>query len=363
MRRKLCFSLLILLICTSMLFGAKPVPKKLLCSNCRTENLINSKYCSQCGESLEDEYAAFLAAENAKVIRLADFLEERVDPPRLFNIPTARVLSSKDISLTGGGAFGVAATHSFLGNLGIGLGNVAEVEFSSVNLMNNIARGTPSVATSSFKIKLIPERFLGIPFFPMVAVALRSSSSWKNIQSDMEALANSKPIQANSIYNINYATRLTVLYGVTTVPLGPINLHAGLSLTDIRIKDTDIFSWDAKYELHESQEKQKNLVGGFAGLDISANPQTKIMVEVETFSNWDYIAAKNMVEALSNFRGVAGIRFFFTKWLSVDTGVWYQSNYQGIADSQIKLGLNIYIPGRSIDNLPGKIVKSINRAP
>ena len=324
----------------------------LVCSNCGQKNDITSKFCTTCGDSLDDEYRAFLLQRNAEVLHDIKFTTQRVDPPRLFTIPTAYVLGSKDISLMGGGAFGVAMQRSFLGTIGIGLGNVAEVEFSTVGLINNISNGSPNVSTSAFKLQIIPEDFLGIGFFPIVALSIRSSADWKDVQSDWSTLNADKSFydynsftgrKECAINSIGYNTRFTIMHGVTTLPLGPINLHAGLSLTDVRVKETVVdYIWEDDNE--DLAEKQVNLIGGFAGFDIESNPQTKIMFEAKSVANYMYNMDTKEIEVTHTYTAIGGVRFFFTQWLSIDTGVLYQTNYSGLADSQIKLGLNLFLP-------------------
>ncbi|MGC9363246.1 MAG: hypothetical protein ACP5FZ_01615 [Fidelibacterota bacterium] len=341
----------------------------LICSSCKQVNDINSKFCSNCGEPLEDEYNAWIVERNERQIYDHKFITGRVDPPRLFTIPTAGVLGSKDISLMGGGAFGVAVQQSFLGTIGMGLGNIAEVEFSTVGLINNISHGSPSVSTSAFKIQLIPENLFGWRFSPQLAVAIRSSADWKSVTSDSKALsANSDFYVYNeftqrkecAVNAIGYSTRFTIMYGVATLPLGPLRIHSGLTLTDIRIKDMNVdYIW--LEDNNAPKEKQKNLIGGFAGFEIEYNPQTKLMVEVKTDSKHEYNLETKEIELSHTYVAIGGVRFFFTKWLSIDTGVLYQSNYTGIADSQIKLGLNLFLPTGSLPDYIKSTVKSKNR--
>ena len=328
----------------------------LICTNCNQENPFTNKFCLACGESMDDEYKAWLTKKNEKRYKEENFISGRVDPPRLFTIPTARVLGSKDISLMGGGAFGVAVQQSFLGTIGMGLGNIAEVEFSTVGLINNISQGSPAVSTSAFKIQLIPEDLFGLSFFPTLAVSIRSSADWKDIRSDWGALNSSKAFydynestQRNecAVSAIGYNTRFTIMYGVATLPLGPIKIHSGLTLTDIRVKDMAVdYIWQEDNDVPE--ERQKNLIGGFAGFEIEYNPQTKLMVEIKTDSKHEYDMETKEIEVSHTYVAIGGVRFFFTKWLSIDTGVLYQTNYKGIADSQIKLGLNLFLPTGSI---------------
>jgi len=326
-------------------------------ANYRAENQLISEYCYSGDEPQENLVNNTINRQTNPQPRTTNLNGNRVEPPRLFNIPTARVLGSKDINLTGGGAIGVGTKQSLLGTIGVGLGNIAEVEFSTMGLVNNIANGYPVVTTSAFKLKIIPDNFLGLRFFPTLAVAIRSSSDWKQVRSDEKVIRANDVWYESCISNINYATRFTILYGVSSLSLGPVNLHGGVSLTDIRIKDTIVEYWNDYLYQYDPAEIQKNLIGGFAGIEIANNPQTKIMCEIETVSNWEYNSEIEAVEVRQSYLFIGGVRFFFTNWLSVDTGIWYQDNFRGIADSQIKLGLNIFIPGWAIDSIPGRIFR------
>ncbi len=357
-RKLVVFIIVFILFFTIVLINNLQAQDFLICSKCGQKNEIVNKFCIACGDSLDDEYKAWLIKRNEQRFHEEKFISGRVDPPRLFSVPTARVLGSKDISLMGGGAFGVAMQRSILGTVGIGLGNIAEVEFSTVGLINNIAQGSPTVTTSAFKIQLIPENLFGLSFFPALAVSIRSSANWKDIQSDWSMIRSNSDFYANNpatgmdecaINSIGYNTRFTIMYGVTTIPLGPLHLHAGLSLTDVRVKEASIdYIW--LEDNNDPEEKQKNLIGGFLGFDIEKNPQTKIMFEAKTVSNHEYNMDTKEIEVSHTYVTIGGVRFFFTKWLSIDTGVLYQTNYKGIADSQIKLGLNLFLPTGSISD-------------
>ncbi len=323
--------------------GAQEI-KALVCSTCQVENALINKHCVSCGESLADE-ATQLQAETQRQARyMKRFISERVDPPRLYSVPIARVLGSMDIRLMGGGSFGVATDKSFLGTVGIGLGDIAEVEFSTVGMVNNISRGNTVFPTSAFKLLLIPENRWHIP---TLAIAVRSSANWQDVVSDRGVLAADKAMYEGGITDIGYDTRFTTMFGVTTIRLWAFNLHAGLSLTDVRIKDLSVYSQMTGSQ-RDTEEKQKNLQGGFVGFDIEANPQTKLMLEVKTVSNYEYNVDSMRIDVSESYLAIGGVRFFFSRWLSTDVGLWYQSDFKGIADMQIKIGLNLFIPGGSL---------------
>lgn len=340
---------LAMVLLTFFTVGLAQEIETLICSECTFENGIESKFCINCGESLLEEYSKW-QVERQKSDRFhRSFISERVDPPRLFSVPVTRVLGSLDISLMGGGAFGVATNQSFLGTVGIGLGNIAEVEFSTVGLVTNITRGSTVFPTSAFKLTLIPENKWHIP---SLAIAFRSSSNWQDVRSERSVLEadgySAAAFDANKqVSGIGYGTRFTTMYGVSTLRLGPVSLHGGLSLTDVRVKDLTVNFYFT--DTHgDSLEKQKNLIGGFIGFDIESNPETKLMFEVKTVSNYRYNPESKEIDVSEAIVAIGGVRFFFNRWLSTDVGVWYQSNFIGIADMQIKMGLNIFVPVESI---------------
>lgn len=341
----IALSISVLLILASAAFAQNA--ETLVCDDCEYENSMANKFCVNCGETMSEEYSRWQVDTQSRERYLKRFISDRIDPPRLFTVPAARVLGSLDVRLTGGGAFGVATDRSFLGTVGIGLGDIAEVEFSTVRMMTNITRGSSVFPTSAFKLMLIPENKWHIP---TLAIAFRNSANWSDVQSDEKVLradARSVGFDKAGITNIGYDTRFTTMYGVTTVRLWSLSVHAGLSLTDIRVRDLSVHSYISG-DYADPQEKQKNLIGGFFGFDIESNPQTKLMLEVQTVSNYQYNVETKEIDVSEAYLAIGGVRFFFNRWLSTDVGIWYQSTFRGIADLQIKLGLNLFIPGGSL---------------
>jgi hypothetical protein len=96
----------------------------LICSNCQHANYMTDKFCSNCGESLEDEYQALNQKPDMPALKLPQLSvsNEPLSPSHLFNVPTAEVIDSRDISLMGASAIGMSSSRSLFGNIGIGLG-------------------------------------------------------------------------------------------------------------------------------------------------------------------------------------------------------------------------------------------------
>ncbi|MCH7575711.1 MAG: hypothetical protein IIA59_11375 [Candidatus Marinimicrobia bacterium] len=335
---------IILAIASLLVFVPETAAQKtevLICTTCQYENRIVHQYCGNCGESLSDEHEHWQAVRQVMERDFKRFISERIDPPKLFTVPAARVLGSLDIRLTGGGAFGVAADRSFLGKIGVGLGDIAEIEFSTVGMVTNITRGSATFPTSAFKLLLINENRWHIP---TLAVSFRSSADWQDVQSDKTVLDANSATQDAGITAVGYDTRFTEMNVITSAQLWSLNLHAGVSLTDVRVRDLSVESYLSGPYV-DPEEKQKNLLGGFIGFEIESNPQTKLMFELKTVSNYQFNVDTKEIDVSDAFLAIGGVRFFFSRWLSTDVGVWYHSTFKGIADLQIKLGLNLFIPG------------------
>ncbi len=299
----------------------------------------------------------------------------RIDPPRLFTIPIAHVLGANDIKLFGGGAYGATGSESWQGTIGIGLGNIAEVELSTVNLANNITSGSAMVPTSAFKLLLLSKENFTSRIKPALAMGLRSTSNWRTMESHPEVVRANQDWTSKGIHDIDYQTRFTMAYGISSLYFRHFALHTGLSLTDIRTKKLTINNYCWPEYGQGYAEQQHNQYGGFVGLEINRTPTTKIMLELSTTPHYAYITdslgtdpsstprVAGRVDISREYLVIAGIRQFFTDWLSVDTGVYYLGNYKGIADTQIKLEFNLFIPGEIYRNIPTIFRKRTGNSP
>jgi hypothetical protein len=344
-------------------------PATIVCPQCGFVNQWMNKFCIQCGRSLETAKNGVLESlkkpsdaaridpekpmpvesetpiEKLKPVREAALspetknetdaeaprerwytriLSEQGDIPRLFNIPTANMLRSLDLSFTGGGAFGIEKDRGFLGSISMGLGDIAEIQIVTQSVINALKNGSNVLPTSAFKLRLIGEGRL----IPGVAAAIRSTTGWRKLEGEKTG--------------ISLETRLTKLYIVGTKQVGTVALHAGISLTDVRVRTP--MGWTF---LDATQsELQKNLWTPFGGISARANPKTYIMAEIEGQPSYDFEAGRIYGEgAIKNiWASVLGVRFYFTNWLAMDTGVRYRSDFHGIADATIQASFNGILP-------------------
>jgi len=269
--------------------------------------------------------------------------EGPIDPRRLFVVPVADVLRSLEINMGGGSAFGVRKeeTRPFLGHIRLGLGGVAEVELSTMGIINELAEGSSSIPMAAFKIRFISEGKLR----PSVAAALQSSL-W-----DTEERDGIVPYGT-----VKFQKRLSTLYFVASKTFEKVSMHAGLSVSDLRIRTLEANDTPISPASGATKDYfNKNLFGPFIGLRIELNPKTFLMMEAEQIASYEFDETIPFVsedDINVEWMGITGVRFFFFDWLALDTGVMYRSDYHGIGDAHIQAGLNVSL------SLP-RVVKSL----
>lgn len=269
-----------------------------------------------------------------------------IDPRRLFIIPEADVLRSMEVNFGGGSAFGVKGeSQPILGHVRLGLGDVVEVEVSTLGIINQLSDGTASITTGAFKLKFLPEG----KWYPALAGALRSSL-WHSETRDTESRGP-----------VKFQRRLSTLYFVASKTFAKASVHAGVSISDMRIRTRTIndgfiapsLKWTEKHK--DKDYYNKNLAGPFIGLRVEVNPKTFLMMEYEHVAKYNFVDQNpELIFDKENPRFkagadnistewlvIVGVRFFFLDWLALDTGVMYRGDYNGIGDALISAGLNI----------------------
>jgi hypothetical protein len=242
---------------------------------------------------------------------------------RLFTSPTAEVLGSLDGNLSGGKAFSAEREHGFIGRASLGLGGVAEVEFSTSSALD-VLRGTEaSFPTSAFKMRVLAERGMR----PAVAWMLRGTTSWQDIDGPAGAV---------------YDTRLVRMHVIGTKHFGTLSVSLGLGWADVRAKDP---ARSAEYRRWEGELK-RNLFCPFGGFSVQVNPRTFVMGDVEVLPEYNFseelTESTEMIQA--GWSATSGVRFYLTRWMATDVGVGYRSRYSGLADATIKAGVNVLVP-------------------
>jgi hypothetical protein len=211
-----------------------------------------------------------------------------------------------------------------------------EVEVSTLGIINQLSDGSASITTGAFKLKFLPEG----KWYPALAGALRSSL-WHSETRDTESRGP-----------VKFQRRLSTLYFVASKTFAKASVHAGVSISDMRIRTKtmgDGFIAPSQTWTEEHKDKDyynKNLAGPFLGIRVEVNPKTFLMMEYEhvakyKFDEKDPDLIKGADNISTEWLVIVGVRFFFLDWLALDTGVMYRGDYNGIGDALISAGLNI----------------------
>ena len=275
------------------------------------------------------------------------------DPSRLFNVPMAEVLRTAEICVSGGSSFGMESKGSLIRNMIVGLGGIAEAEISTTGQTNQLTGEAESFAMSSFKVNLIPESLQHYRFLPNLVIQLKSSS-WKGIRNESGSIRSpytqASSFSGENLLSLDVQERFSVLNLIIGKRWSFGGFQAGVSATDVRLKDGRRWYYfldsAGRYNnrIQDMPEVQKNFWTPIGGVEIKANDRTKIMAEIQSVPIFDFDVHSQSIVISKAWLGVTGIRFFVSDWFTLDAGVKYQSDDNGIADAEIRLGGNCVIP-------------------
>ncbi len=259
---------------------------------------------------------------------------------RMFVAPTGRMLLSGIVGLSFGGAFATQGGKEYLGLFSIGLGGVSELEVSTSHLVTNVFSSSKWIGTTALKFTIYngkPETKL-----PRVMLAFRSNR-WSSIEGSGSELSGPADSDGNSgIQSVDFKTHLTSLFLSATSELTPkFSVSGGLVWHDIRTKDLSYYS--NNYEITQLGDMKKSVVGVFGGVENLVNPNTYSILEFGLIPEirFDDKMEEMMIGQL--WYSMVGVRFFFRETAAVDAGIKYRSDYSGLADAEIVVGLKISI--------------------
>jgi hypothetical protein len=276
-------------------------------------------------------------------------------PTKFFFIPTSKVLRTMEVSFSGGSSYGVEESSGLLARFGLGLGGVAEMEFSTQQVANQLTGEETRFPSRTFKVQLVPERYTHNWYVPNLAVQLKTTSWGSIVDSEQRiSAALDESFRSNyydqSIQSLQLSTRFTTLYMVAGKDFGIGGFHVGASLMDVRTREGGQWLFDNKtyrHEYYRFPELQKNILQPFGGVYLNANETTQILAEVSALPNYKYNVKNKEIDITHAWIGIAGIRFFMLPWLSWDAGVRYLSSFDGIADAEISVSMNLVLPIKS----------------
>lgn len=317
---------LFLIIFTSFILFSQE-SEKIICNSCNAENKISFTYCVNCGKTLPN--SILTVTNNPLALHRLD---------HLFSIPKAEMLKSLDVNLMLGSSFGIDQSESFLGKIGVGIGDIAQVDIGTVSLIGNML-GIAPITTIGLKGVV----YNGSEKWPSMALSISSSNDWNDL-SETNILSASPNDYESGLRGYNYEMRLTSLGIIFSKNVSDkASIHFGLNYIDTRYRNLSRVIYNSNndfWPIPSSKEKKKELFGFALGFENKLNDRTYFMFEAQTIPNFNYnLSSADLVPNNINV-AVAGIRFGLTKWMIVDTGVRYQSNFNGLADVQIRMSAN-----------------------
>ncbi len=256
-----------------------------------------------------------------------------IEPSSLSIVPTASVTRSLDVDISGVGVFPGTGKTLSRGAVLLGIGNIAEVELSKVAMVSSLASPNQMSSAPGGGLKVA---------FPMwrhwkgMAVGFRRSGAHEE-----------------SVGPVTYKEKVGEFYTVASMAnfLTPeegaaasggwmgtkLKAHFGLSYLAARLTS-------GLTEAHK-----KAFVRPFGGVEIwrggSSIPHTRVMAE---FGWMAHFKPEQQIDDI--WVGIGGIRFFVHRYATLDIGVRYQSNYEGLSESTLQTQLRLGWPTHLIRN-------------
>lgn len=257
---------------------------------------------------------------------------------RLFSIPNSKIINSLDFSFLIGSSFGFADNTVVLGTLGLGLGGYGDIEIGSESLLGSMFSSSENFTNIGIKVKILTES----ENIPGVAIGIKANNSWNSSRNDGDFIRSSESGLYNAgLRTADYESRMTSVYAVIGKMVIPaITLQAGIDFADLRYKNVYVVFNEGNSTYIQNEQEREAVINFFGGLEYHLNNRTILMFELQSYPFLKVSTTDGLIKASRRIVTVVGFRFFISKWLLLDTGVRYQDNYSGLAETEIRIGLN-----------------------
>lgn len=257
---------------------------------------------------------------------------------RLFSIPNSKIINSLDFSFLIGSSFGFADNTGVLGTLGLGLGGYGDIEIGSESLLGSMFSSSENFTNIGIKVKILTES----ENIPGVAIGIKANNSWNSSRNDGDFIRSSESGLYNAgLRTADYDSRMTSVYAVIGKMVVPgLTLQAGIDFADLRYKNVYVVFNEGNSTYIQNEQEREAVINFFGGFEYHLNNRTILMFELQSYPYLKVSTTDGLIKASRRIVTVAGFRFFISKWLLLDTGVRYQDNYSGLAETEIRIGLN-----------------------
>lgn len=257
---------------------------------------------------------------------------------RLFSIPNSKIINSLDFSFLIGSSFGFADNTGVLGTLGLGLGGYGDIEIGSESLLGSMFSSSENFTNIGIKVKILTES----ENIPGVAIGIKANNSWNSSRNDGDFIRTSESgLYDAGLRTADYDSRMTSVYAVIGKMVVPgLTLQAGIDFADLRYKNVYVVFNEGNSTYMQNEQEREAVINFFGGFEYHLNNRTILMFELQSYPYLKVSTTDGLIKASRRIVTVAGFRFFISKWLLLDTGVRYQDNYIGLAETEIRIGLN-----------------------
>lgn len=257
---------------------------------------------------------------------------------RLFSIPNSKITNSLDFSFLIGSSFGFADNTGVLGTLGLGLGGYGDIEIGSESLLGSMFSSSENFTNIGIKVKILTES----ENIPGVAIGIKANNSWNSSRNDGDFIRSSESgLYDSGLRTADYKSRMTSVYAVIGKMVIPgLTLQAGIDFADLRYKNVYVVFNEGNSTYIQNEQEREAVINFFGGLEYHLNNRTILMFELQSYPFLKVSTTDGLIKASRRIVTVVGFRFFISKWLLLDTGVRYQDNYSGLAETEIRIGLN-----------------------
>lgn len=257
---------------------------------------------------------------------------------RLFSIPNSKIINSLDFSFLIGSSFGFADNTGVLGTLGLGLGGYGDIEIGSESLLGSMFSSSENFTNIGIKVKILTES----GNIPGVAIGIKANNSWNSSRNDGDFIRTSESgLYDAGLRTADYDSRMTSVYAVIGKMVVPgLTLQAGIDFADLRYKNVYVVFNEGNSTYMQNEQEREAVINFFGGFEYHLNNRTILMFELQSYPYLKVSTTDGLIKASRRIVTVAGFRFFISKWLLLDTGVRYQDNYSGLAETEIRIGLN-----------------------
>ena len=226
------------------------------------------------------------------------------------------------------------------------IAGIVEAELSNVGGLQTMLYELKRQPSLGLKLKLLSEGD-GVP---AIAISVKGSITWQNYWNSSDNMQLRRP----DLYRAGLASA-GYGYGYTTARIlmtkhvwHDIMLDLAIGVDDVSTRNVSFWGGAPNYifpgyysrpSVHHAPTVQ-----GYLGIVYPLTPELALMGESETIP---FVTPDGNLSSLTTeraFIGSLGIRWQFTRWHSFDCSWFGVSNSEGIASSELRVGLNLVLP-------------------